>query len=170
MQIKKIEVGYLQTNCYVLIDNNDVIVIDPGNEYKKIEKEIKNKKILAVIVTHHHFDHIGALKYFDNKLILDKNNLQEKNYKIGPFEFNIIYTPGHTNDSITIYFEKEQIMFTGDFLFKESIGRTDLGGNYSDMLKSIKKIKQYNDDIKIYPGHGDRTSLDFEKKNNMFLK
>lgn len=169
MQIKRIEVGYLQTNCYILIDNNDIIVIDPGDEYEKIEKEIKNKNLLAVIVTHHHFDHVGALKYFDNKLILDKNNLQEKNYKIGPFEFEIIYTPGHTNDSITIYFEKDQIMFTGDFLFKESIGRTDLGGNQLDMLKSIEKIKQYKDNIKIYPGHGDSSNLGFEKKNNMFF-
>ena len=61
-------------------------------------------------------------------------------------------------------------MFTGDFLFKGTIGRTDLpGGDVQKMKKSINKIKKYSDDIKIYPGHGATTSLKAEKENNYFL-
>ena len=62
-------------------------------------------------------------------------------------------------------------MFTGDFLFKGTIGRTDLeSGNINDMQKSIKKIKQYPNDTKIYPGHGPSTNLKIEKETNYFLK
>ena len=62
-------------------------------------------------------------------------------------------------------------MFTGDFLFKESIGRTDLStGNALEMKRSIEKIKQYEGKIKIFPGHGDSTNLEYEKQNNIYLK
>lgn len=77
--------------------------------------------------------------------------------------------PGHTNDSLSYYFYKENIMFTGDFIFAGSIGRTDLGGNSNDMKNSINKIKKYSDNIKIYPGHGDTTSLIDEKVNNVYF-
>ena len=62
-------------------------------------------------------------------------------------------------------------MFTGDFLFYLSVGRTDLEyGNNDEMLKSIEKIKKYNDDITIYPGHSSKTTLGFEKKYNEYLR
>ena len=95
--------------------------------------------------------------------------LKEKNYKIENFSFDVIYTFGHTSDSVTYYFKEEKIMFTGDFIFKNSIGRTDLGGNSNDMKNSINKIKKYSDNIKIYPGHGDTTSLIDEKANNVYF-
>lgn len=171
MKIEKVVVGQLQTNCYILSIKNTCIVIDPGDEFNKIKKIISNKKVLGVIVTHHHFDHIGALNSFNNKLILDKSNLEEKEYNIGDFNFNVIYTSGHKEDSITIYFKKEKIMFTGDFIFENSIGRIDLpGGNIYDMKNSLEKIKTYDGDIKIYPGHGNSTILEKEKVNfNYYL-
>ena len=76
MEINKVVVGELETNCYVISVDNECLVIDPGDEYDKIKKVVGNKKVLGVIVTHYHFDHIGALNYFDNKLILDRNNLE----------------------------------------------------------------------------------------------
>ena len=88
---------------------------------------------------------------------------------IGPFDIEVIYTKGHTNDSVTYYFKEEKIMFTGDFIFKNSIGRTDLGGNTKDMIESINKIKHYDDSIIIYPGHGEYTTLSSEKENNEFF-
>jgi len=116
--------------------------------------------VIGVIVTHHHFDHIGALNEFDKKLILDRYNLEEKKYNIDNFKFQVIYTPGHKEDCITIYFKEEKIMFTGDFIFKGTIGRTDLeGGNYLDMINSLNKISKYDKDIIVYPGHGDKTTL-----------
>lgn len=160
MKINRIVVGNLETNCYVLEKNGKCLVIDPGDEYNKIKDVINSNEVIGVIITHYHFDHIGALKCFNKNKIFDKHNLLEKEYHIEDYIFEVIYTPGHKEDSITIYFEQENIMFTGDFLFKGTIGRTDLpGGNYSDMLNSLEKISKYNKNILIYPGHGDFTYL-----------
>ena len=170
MEINRVVVGYLETNCYVLVKDNECLVIDPGDEIDKIKKVIGDKKVVGVIITHHHFDHVGALKYFDDNLILDKSNLKEQDYQIGPFNFTVIYTPGHKEDLITIYFKEDKSMFVGDFIFKNSIGRTDLpGGNDKEMLESIKKIKKYPD-LTIYPGHGDKTTLQSEIENNPYFK
>lgn len=160
MKIDRVIVGPLDTNCYIISIGNNCLVIDPGDEYEKIKNAIGNKKILGVIITHYHFDHIGALNYFDKNLILDKSNLEEKEYNIDNFKFEIIYTPGHKEDLICIYFKEEKIMFTGDFIFKGAIGRTDLeGGSSIDMINSLNKIKKYNKDIIIYPGHGESSTL-----------
>ena len=91
---------------------------------------------------------------------MDRNNLEEKEYNIDKFNFEVIYTPGHKEDLITIYFKKEKVMFTGDFIFKGTIGRTDLvGSNHNDMLDSLNRISKYDKDIVIYPGHGHSTIL-----------
>lgn len=173
MTIERVVVGDYQTNCYILSIGIDCLVIDPGDEYEKIKECISNKNVLAILLTHRHFDHIGALDSISNcgKLkIYEYNNVGEKEYKIGPFNFKIIYTKGHTEDSITYYFETEKIMFTGDFIFENSIGRTDLPtGDYNEMLKSIDMIKKYPDDILIYPGHGNETKLGIEKINNIWF-
>jgi glyoxylase-like metal-dependent hydrolase (beta-lactamase superfamily II) len=160
MKINKVVVGPLETNCYILEEKNKCLVIDPGAEYDKIKKVIDDKVVVGVIVTHYHFDHIGALNYFDKSLILDRKNLEEKEYNIDNFKFEVIYTPGHKEDLITIYFKEDKVMFTGDFIFNNSIGRIDLpGGNYNDMLNSLNKMKKYDKNIIVYPGHGDKTSL-----------
>jgi len=169
MIINRVIVGELRENCYILEDNNDVIVIDPGDEYIKIKPYIENKNILAVLVTHHHFDHVGALNYFDKNKIYDIHNLEEKEYKFNNFKFEVIYTKGHKEDAITFYFKNESVMFTGDFIFRDSIGRTDLpGGNMKEMLDSLDKISNYSDNITIYPGHGPKTNLGYEKNNFKF--
>ena len=160
MKIDRVVVGPLDTNCYIISIDNKCLVIDPGDEYERIKSAIGNKEIIGVIITHYHFDHIGALNYFDKKLVLDKSNLEEKEYNIDNFKFEILYTPGHKEDLICIYFKEEKIMFTGDFIFKGAIGRTDLeGGNPIDMINSLNKIKKYDKDIIIYPGHGESTTL-----------
>ena len=75
MKINRVVVGSLGTNWYVLELNNKCLVIDPGDEYEKIKEVIADKEIVGVIITHYHFDHIGALDNFNKSLILDKNNL-----------------------------------------------------------------------------------------------
>lgn len=172
MKIKRIITGSLEENCYVLIDNNNCLVVDPGDNFELIKEEISNYNLIGILITHYHFDHIGALDNlleYKNVEIYDFN-LEEKEYNINNFSFKIIKTPGHTSDSVTFYFENEKTMFTGDFVFKCSIGRTDLPtGNMLEMKKSLDKIKKYDKDIKIYPGHGDFTSLNFEIKNNYYF-
>ena len=157
----------------LLIKDNKCLIIDPGDEIDKIIKEIKDLIPVGIIITHYHFDHIGAINIKDyyNINVYDINNLNEGINNIDDFNFEVIYTEGHSNTGISIYFKKEKIMFTGDFLFKGCIGRTDLDdSNENDMNFSINKIKKYDRDIKIYPGHGETTILKDELINNIYLK
>lgn len=173
METKCVVTGFLDENCYLIIKNGTCLVVDPGDDFHKIKEEIGDNKILGVLITHSHADHIGALRNFLTKRsikIFKKSNLEEKEYTIGDFKFKCIYTPGHSKDSVTFYFEEEKIMFVGDFIFKDSIGRCDLpGGSESEMKDSINKILEYPDDIKLYPGHYQETTLGDEKTNNQFL-
>lgn len=167
MKIEIVNVSSYVTNCYILTRNNDVLVIDPGGDYDKIKPFLEGKNILGTLITHGHDDHNSEAFNFKN--IYDYSNLKEGKNKIGPFEFEVIYTPGHTSDSITFYFQKDKLMFTGDFLFKETVGRMDLPtGNTADMKNSLIKISKYPD-VKIYPGHGELTTLDYEKENNIYF-
>ena len=160
MNIKRVVVGSLEENCYILEKNNECIIIDPGDEANKIIENI-NYKVVQILVTHHHFDHIGALDELKNKYNVDVNN-----YKGDNFKFDIIKTPGHTSDSVTFYFKEDNIMFVGDFLFNGSIGRYDLPtGDYNQMVESLNNIFKYPLDTVIYPGHGDITTLKKEKDN-----
>ena len=175
MEIKTVVTGYLDENCYLLIQNGTCLVVDPGDDYNKIKEEIGDNKVLGVLITHSHFDHIGALRNFLTKRsikIFKKSNLEEnKDYTIGDFKFQCRYTPGHSKDSITFYFKEDNTMFIGDFIFKKSIGRTDLpGGSDTEMNESINKILTYPEDTILYPGHYEKTTLKYEKDNNPFLR
>ena len=174
MDICSLKVGFLRCNCYLIIQNNECLIVDPGDEIDKIISMIGDKKLVGILVTHNHFDHVGCVEMLSKKYkvsVYDYNNLEEGNNKVCNFNFEVIYTLGHTMDSITFYFENDKIMFTGDFLFKETIGRCDLfGSDYNKMLDSIFKIKKYDDDIVIYPGHGNSSILGYEKKNNPYFK
>jgi glyoxylase-like metal-dependent hydrolase (beta-lactamase superfamily II) len=159
MHIKRVIVGDLQANCYILINEDKAIIIDPGDDKEKILQELNNLDVVGILLTHNHFDHMGELKYFEDKYHLKHNE------KIPYFNYEVINTPGHTKDSKTFYFKEYKIMFTGDFLFKGTIGRMDLaGGSETDMASSLKLISQYDDDITIYPGHGECSTLKEEKK------
>lgn len=187
MKIERIVVGLYEENCYLIIKDDKCIIVDPGDEKEKIISKIEKLKlnVIGVLITHAHFDHVGALNaildrynvpiYYHNvnneieynKLI----DVKEEKYIFDDFKFEIIFTPGHRSDSVTYYFYEENIMFTGDFLFRGTIGRTDLEyASINEMKKSIEKIKDYSDDIVIYPGHGDLSNLKFEKEYNMFFK
>lgn len=175
MEIKCIVTGYLDENCYIIIKDGKCLVVDPGDNYNSIIEAIGDNKVLGVLITHSHVDHIGALRNFLTKRsikIFKKSNLEDnEEYKIGDFIFKCIYTPGHSKDSVSFYFEQEKVMFIGDFIFKESIGRCDLpGGSEDDMLESINRIKKFSKDIKLYPGHYESTTLEYELENNPFLK
>lgn len=201
LNIRYVKVGLLGTNCYLVSNNDETIIIDPGSSFSKIDSMLGNKKVVAILLTHGHFDHIGAVEDLINKyhvpvychskdkvlvenakangstlasrvLIEVKNGVTYFTSSIVVPGFNIetIYTPGHTRGSVSYLFDNEY-MFTGDFLFKNVIGRTDLyNASESLMRDSCKNIIKYSDEIVVYPGHGDSTILGEEKKYNEYLK
>lgn len=160
MNIEKVLVGPLETNCYILSIDNECIIIDPGDDFEIIKKHIGNKKVIGCLVTHFHFDHIGALEDLVGTYDIEINKTSYNKFK-----YEIIETPGHTFDSKTFYFKEDNLMFCGDFIFKDGIGRTDLGGSNKDMITSLEAFKNYPDEITLYPGHGPSTTLGKEKLN-----
>jgi hydroxyacylglutathione hydrolase len=173
MEIKRIIVGQLSTNCYLLVDDGQLAIIDPGDETGTIESEISKIGAIPqfIINTHCHFDHIGANGALKEKFHIpvliaenekgsagfsaDKFLKDGQELKIGGSILKIIDTPGHTKGSICLF--GDNFVFSGDTIFAESFGRTDLpGGSDKDMRASLQKldclIKQ---DTTICPGHGD---------------
>ena len=156
--IETIVVKLLQINCYlVTTNNNEGIIIDP-EIINKINKHTKGIDIKGIYYTHSHPD------YEDKKDLELKHNIKSNDFNNNIFDTEVIDTP-HMFDSKVFYFKKEKVMFTGDFIFKGTIGRTDLyGGNFKQMKESLKNIITYPDDIKIYPGHGPSSTLGEEKE------
>lgn len=196
MQITKLTLnGHFQMNCYILEEDNEAVIIDPGFDDNKLYDYLNNKNLIInkIILTHGHFDHWGALKkirflYPNAKLFassidnhwydsnpfnykptidVDLNNLKE--IKLFNRTFKIFKTPGHSKGSISLYHNYH--LFSGDVLFKESIGRTDLfEGNQEELFKSIKKLYQLDGKTIIYPGHGPNTSINNERMHNPFIR
>ncbi len=164
LKIYKIIVGSIQTNCYVVARQSACVIIDPGDEAGKIIDAIKktNLKPECISLTHSHFDHTGAVEELKKEL-----NIQVSD----PSFFEVIETPGHTKDGVCFVEKNSKVIFTGDTLFKGSIGRTDLpGGNYAEMKKSLQRLMDFSDDFKIYPGHGEESTVGEERKHNPFLR
>ena len=206
MYINKLSVGMLQTNCYIIADENtkSAAVIDPGGDCSKIMSVINmyNFNVEYIIITHSHCDHIGALDELKTttnaKVIIsspDGATLNNNEYtlctmlgdsapktkaditvsdgetlNIAGSKARFILTPGHTPGSMCIYFDSEKLLFSGDTLFYESIGRTDFpGGSYSSIANSIKnKLYILGDDVKVYPGHNNETTILHEKESNFY--
>ena len=198
MLIKTIPVGQLETNCYVVTneDTLECVVIDPGDEANTILDYLESNhlKCRAVFLTHAHADHIGALTlvaeeldvpFYMNerekairqrdRLFLDLYEKRGRNYDDGDtvdiagLHFQIVATPGHTPGGVTI--RCEDALFTGDTLFKGSCGRTDLrGGDMEQELKSLKKICLLPGHYEVYPGHMDSSTLEREREFNYYCR
>lgn len=162
----------------------------------------ENLKVKYILITHGHLDHIGGVEYLREKtgakvaihqndaaMLLDpKLNLSSMGYNeirckpadillndgdilnLGELKIEVLHTPGHTPGGIC--FKIDNVCFTGDTLFKRSIGRTDFpGGDFESIISSIKnKLFKLNNNIVIYPGHGESSTIGQEKENNPFLK
>ena len=201
MFIKSIVVGMMEVNCYIVGDDSakEVFIIDPGGDYKKIKRLIDadSLKPQAIINTHGHGDHIGADKEFNLPIWihrLDSDFLQDpsKNLSgafgfllktcpaarlledrdilnIGKYTMEVVHTPGHTPGSICL--KGEGVVFTGDTLFCEGIGRTDFAyGSEEDITRSIeKRLLTLDDNYIVYPGHGPSSTIGNERVNNPFI-
>lgn len=178
--------GPLQTNCYIVEDETPngrfCAVVDPGDDSKTIEENLP-RNLTHIILTHAHFDHVGALEavhkahpaalfavgehepldsvytfYSHPDLIIPPIDVRlVDGSTIGPFK--VIHTPGHTKGSICLYSAKDQLLLSGDTLFCGGYGRTDLGGSMSDMQTSLARLAELPPTTKVLPGHGDPTTI-----------
>jgi len=167
MQIKTIIVGPIQTNCYIIIDekSKEALVIDPGDEADEILLEIKGLKVKAIVITHGHWDHVGALEQVQKATGAEILSHLKERTKItfGDILFKVISTPGHTEDGICLYTSGH--LFSGDTLFKKWHGRTDLPGSSAQKMKqSLERLAELPDDTMVYPGHGESTTIGQEKE------
>ncbi|MBD7915019.1 MBL fold metallo-hydrolase [Clostridium sp. Sa3CUN1] len=199
MIIKTYPLGSLQTNCYLAIDDttNKAAIIDPGANAQYLIKEIDSLgiEIDKILLTHCHFDHNGAVVELKDKYSVDVYlNKAEEEYmeidssgifgklpkfykyinedeeiKVGNLVFKTIFTPGHTKGG-TCYLVEDNV-FTGDTLFNGSIGRTDfLGGSYNEIIDSIEnKLMVLDNNVNVYPGHGPKSTIIYERMKNPFL-
>ncbi|MBE6948992.1 MAG: MBL fold metallo-hydrolase [Ruminococcaceae bacterium] len=197
MLIKGIEVGNLETNCYIVTDEKTLncAIIDPGDESNTILDYIESNNLrpVAIMLTHAHFDHTGAAETiaeeldipvwmheeeYDNSGKYDPYRYQGSHpefykegdvIKVGELGILVIETPGHSLGSVTLMCG--DAMFCGDTLFRDSCGRTDLpGGDTKQILKSLKRLSRITKDYEVYPGHGEYTTLDREKKFNPYVR
>jgi len=197
MLIKTLMVGYLGTNCYVVTDENtnECAIIDPGADSNAILDYIESNKlkVVAIFLTHGHFDHYMALgavfeatgaPIYINKQDVNFSGRREQHkiddngklnwysegdvMKVGGLELVVLETPGHSPGSVTL--KCENALFTGDTLFRDSCGRTDLGGSMEILLESLKRLSDLDGDYEVYPGHADHTTLSRERSFNYYVR
>lgn len=179
MLIKTIKVGSLQTNCYILSDEatREAVVIDPGDEAKLILPALQGLKVKAIVLTHGHPDHFGAvaevkkatgapllMNWDDGWFLKPDGQLNEgQEIAIGKTLIKVIATPGHSLGSVCLLVDDQ--LFSGDTLFADTYGRTDLpGGSEKAMQKSLRKLAALPIATPVYPGHGEATTIGQEKE------
>lgn len=200
MEIKKFVFGNLRTNCYVILGDNEALFVDPGECNDELVELVKGYKNVKVLLTHRHFDHIlgvarlkretGAKVYISSadrpgllsaedslaslmeleQLSVEPDELVDDGdiIKFDGQEIKVIATPGHTVGSVCYLMGNR--LWSGDTLFKNSAGRTDLpSGDGSALIRSLKKLALLSDSVEVYPGHGDNTNMGAEKKGNPFI-
>ena len=197
MKFKTVTVGLYEVNCTLAIDGADAWVVDPGADEEAIVKaaEAEGAKIAGVLLTHAHFDHIGAIPGIKarfpeapvyvhpsdevmfghpfNRLPPEYPSFPKPAGVVDARKFplaEVIETPGHTPGGVCYYFKEDGVLLSGDTLFAGSVGRTDFpGGSMTTLVESLKKLKALPDSTKVIPGHGPSTTIGEEKVSNSYL-
>lgn len=212
MEIVSYTVNPFQENTYLLIEEREALLIDPGfaddSDWKPVTRKLEenNAKLNGILLTHAHIDHILGIplvrKMTDqdlqvwmhpaDKYFWDYSEAQglmfgvrvddlgtdplpihaRKDWKMGRFVFEVRHTPGHAPGHVVFYLADEGVLFGGDTLFRDSIGRTDLqGGDFKQLEKAIRRqIYTLPDTTRVLPGHGPETTIGREKEHNPFVK
>ena len=180
-------------------ETGETAVIDPSLSEDSLIEKIKDKNVKYILITHGHYDHIGGANLVQEKtgakIVVHKEDEEmlldsEKNYgentepvyadilvedgaeiMLGNAKIKVLHTPGHTKGGVCYIFPDDRIIFSGDTLFRLTAGRTDLyGGNARTELMSLAKIGELEGDYKVYPGHDNSTTLDFERQYNRYMR
>mgnify|MGYP004625918223 FL=1 len=194
LKIHVLPLGDYQTNCYIVHEENstDCLIIDPGYEPEIISSYLEEKSLTpeAILLTHCHFDHVGAVKdlaaQYDCKVFLDKKELamppmltngplyytdsyaDSDKLTLAGIPIQVLETPGHTPGSVCLIME--DTLFSGDTLFAGSCGRTDLPcGDARAMRDSLRRLAALSENYRVCPGHGPSSTLNREKKTNPYL-
>lgn len=194
MEILTMTVGAYQTNCYMVWGKgNQCVLIDPGYEPEAILEQVRlqGKTVAAILLTHGHFDHVGGVKVIaaqtgcrvwlcadelalpgtisNGPLYYTDTYADGQSITVAGLTFQVLHTPGHTPGCVCLLCE--DVMFSGDTLFAGSCGRTDLpGGSWEVLRASLNRLAQLEGDYRVYPGHGEPTTLLREKKSNPYLR
>ena len=190
--ITKLTLGLYQTNTYILSNDSEALVIDPGYEADAILDALQGKQLKAIVLTHGHFDHVGAVKELVAETGCDVyihpaesamppmmtagqlyyTHTFGEGDTISPIdgvELSVLHTPGHTPGSVCLLWKDQ--MFSGDTLFEGSCGRVDLpGGDPRVMMESLRRLASLQADYHVHPGHGGSTTLSAEKRYNPYLR
>ena len=200
MERKTIEVGTFEVNCSILAWGDRAWIVDPGQEADRITSTLEGAGLVpeAVLLTHAHFDHIGAvpglqakwpglpvyLRPDDEEVLTHRlnsfppdyppvsrpANIRDVHELSGSNGLEVLPTPGHTPGGACYYFPAEKLLLSGDTLFAGSIGRTDLpGGDMATLMASVRALATLPDDTVVVPGHGPETTIGREKAGNPFL-
>ncbi|MCI6604834.1 MAG: MBL fold metallo-hydrolase [Clostridiales bacterium] len=196
MKIITLVLGPLETNCYLVSDEKSGLcaVIDPATRSAKILETVQAHgwRVGCILLTHAHFDHTGALKSLhaalpdvpiyvhaldaDNNTNMSNGNLVYTDtyadggiVSCGGLTFRVLHTPGHTPGSVCL--QCGDALFTGDTLFAGSYGRTDfIGGDEAAMRRSLARLGRLEGDCTVLPGHGEDSTLDYERRTNPYLR
>ena len=194
LKIDALSLGDYQTNCYIIREaaSQTCCIIDPGYEPQRVLSYVNSIGLEpeAVLLTHGHFDHVGGVAdiaaesdcdvyicaedlslppMLTNGPICHTHTYGEGDtLHLAGLEISVIRTPGHTPGSVCLLVD--DAMFAGDTLFAGSCGRTDLpGGSPMDMKQSLSRLAQIRKEYTVFPGHGNFTTLDDEKKYNPYM-
>lgn len=191
LRTSAVVVGPIRTNCYLAWceTTRDAVIIDPGAEPERIAQAVEEESLTVrmIINTHGHWDHVDANTEMKRRFGVpiaigapdgamlggerpDRLLHDHDQVAVGPLNLEVIATPGHTPGGICLY--HTGTLFSGDTLFLEDVGRTDLpGGSEETLLRGIReRLLMLPDDTKVYPGHDEPTTIGHERLNNPYLK
>ena len=194
LNIHTLTLGMYQTNTYIIYEENSktCCVIDPGYQANTIADELDRLglNLDAILLTHGHFDHVGAVKDLaadtDCRVFLCVEDTQlPPMFTAGPLYYtdtytegtilniaglyiHVLHTPGHTPGSVCLLVD--DALFSGDTLFAGSCGRTDIGGDWVAIQRSLKRLASIEANFTVYPGHGGSTTLAEEKQYNPYMR
>ena len=167
--------------CTYVLSNEagQAVIIDAGmyeeHEQQRFAAYIAqhNLQPVALLITHAHPDHVCGIEFLQQTYNLTPIIQPNEGVLALPatdWHIEVIATPGHKEDAVCYYLPNDKMLFTGDTLFQESIGRTDLpGGDMATLIRSLNKLVLLPEDTQVYPGHGYPTTIAHEKTYNPYL-